>query len=455
MRPVPAFRTDAENQKTIVVAVSSSYQEVSLVHTGVLNALVEQGWRLVLVTPNQTIALRLRALFHEQGVVFWIHEKSKPSLLERVIKTMQVRQQAHRFPPLKRQAWLRRQAERRRRTPWRVPYDHATELIASAVDEQHVSRAEMALIRDSSLDRLFKKYRPKLALLAWAGAYPPCPSVARAAAQYGCKTLSLDASWDNMDELSLVPRLDRIVVWNEWMKSEATEVRGYAEEAVTVLGPVRCDYYHEARWLLSREEAFGLAGLDPTRRLITIAINRGEAESYRKTVRALLMADDEGAFNAPIQILVRLAPRSIDEDYAEFASEARVLTSRAFDFHGEHPLSKQDIQRSVSLIAHTDVMVSVLSTLILESVISDTPNITLEYEEFAGLYNRDFIQPLLGHEGLAQALTPADVVRWTVQYLMQPALHRDARAALSREFGGSEAGCKERLLNEVETMTGL
>src|SRR5204862_142099 len=64
----------------------------------------------------------------------------------------------------------------------------------------------------------------------------------RAAARAGVSTIGAVASWDNLTNKGpLVPRLDRLIVWNELMQAEAVRFHGYSAADVVVTGAAHHD----------------------------------------------------------------------------------------------------------------------------------------------------------------------------------------------------------------------
>jgi len=162
--------------------------------------------------------------------------------------------------------------------------------LSAVVPERAILAVQTRAFADRFLDGLFKRHRPALTVLSWGGVCDPCPMVVRSARKHGCRTISLDASWDCMDELAVVPKLDRLLVWNEAMKAEAVARHRYDPGRVSAAGLLRCDDYPRRGGWVDRGRFLAERGFDPDRRLVTLAVNRGDPAVYLRVVTALLDA---------------------------------------------------------------------------------------------------------------------------------------------------------------------
>ena len=71
-------------------------------------------------------------------------------------------------------------------------------------------------------------------------------------------------SWDNLTNRGLIRvEPDRVLVWNDIQKSEATELHGISQDRVVLTGAPRFDDFFAMQPASAREEFCGLVGLDP------------------------------------------------------------------------------------------------------------------------------------------------------------------------------------------------
>jgi hypothetical protein len=328
-------------------------------------------------------------------------------------------------------------------------------VLAGIVPERILLIIRDHIFSDPVLDGLFKQYRPALTIVSWGGVYSPCPMVLRSAEKFGSLTISVDASWDCMDEVSVIPKVNRLLVWNEPMKEEAIAKHGYDQRHVSVSGPLRCDAYRSPESVVPRSACFEMLGLDAGRKLITLAINRGTPDVYCGVVKSLLLEDEEDRLAHPIQVYVRLAPWSRPEAFSEIASHPLVKIGKSYSFETASMVQEEEIALTVNLLCHTDVLITVLSTLILESSYFSIPNISLRFPEFRALYERDFIAPLYETGGVTFVDDMLSLITAVNQYLADPGLHAKGRQTiLQRLCHGGEGMVKERVLAEIDRLLG-
>ncbi len=325
--------------------------------------------------------------------------------------------------------------------------------VAKAIPERVLLFLQAHALSDRFMDKLFKQYRPVLAILSWGGAYGPCPMVQRSAKRFACKTISVDATWDCMDELPVIPKVDRLLVWNEPMKEEAVKRHRFDPRHVSVTGLLRCDFYRRQELSVSRAAFFKAHGLDPKRRLVTLAINRGDPETYCRIIELLMDADKAKRLCHPVHIYVRLAPWSDPGDFQRIKEYGLVRVEASYRFKEKSMVREEEIIETVNLLQHTDVMVSVLSTLILESAYFDVPNISLRFPEFKALYERDFLLPLYETKGVAFVDDMPTLLQAVNRYLTDPHQDAEGRSAILHHLCyGADGQVKARVLHEIEEL---
>jgi hypothetical protein len=90
-----------------------------------------------------------------------------------------------------------------------------------------VKRAFMQMPDPHGYGTLLREFRPDVAVFTRLFFCDEIPLM-RAAVSAGIPTVGVVASWDNLTNKGpLVPRLDRLVVWNDLMREEAIEFHGY------------------------------------------------------------------------------------------------------------------------------------------------------------------------------------------------------------------------------------
>ncbi len=142
---------------------------------------------------------------------------------------------------------------------------------------------------------------------------------------------------------------------------------------------------------MPRDEYFKLHGLDPKRKLISYASsfvhfapNFPNIEALAKLVSAD-SADSLNQLAEPSQLLIRLHPSHFQDKPKIFAEERQ----RVFDLEKKYPnvhvvqpvalggslgyYGGEDMDEKSSMMAYSDVVVTVYSTMLVETAVQDTP----------------------------------------------------------------------------------
>jgi hypothetical protein len=116
-------------------------------------------------------------------------------------------------------------------------------------------------------------------------------------------------------------------------------------------------------------------------------------------------------------------------------------------------VQEKEIIETVNLLLHTNVLVSVLSTLILESSYFNTPNISLRFAEFKDFYERDFFPPLYETGGVTFAKDTPTLIQALNRYLADPHQDDSGRERILQDLCARGDGkVKARVLNEIEML---
>lgn len=449
IRFLPKQQKNPEEKRTIFVVFSDAYQELTLIRTGLLDDL-RAKFETILIVPSQLVKKHIFAYFGYTKINIFVFQDISTSLMQKIIDALIARKYAKYAGPCRRRRWEEYRAPSNLLKRIRGMVIH---VLARILPESILLFIQNHLLSDVFLDAMFKRYKPVLTILSWGAAYDPCPKVVRSAKKFGSKTISVDASWDCMDELSVIPKVDRLLVWNEAMKKEAIVRHRYDPRRVSVVGPLRCDFYRRPDFLIDRDTFFQKHRLYRDRKLITLAVNRGDSEIYSNVLRALVQADEKKRFVHPIQLILRLAPWSNPDDFYDIGKHPLVLIETSYSFDKDTLVSKEEISDTAGLLQHTDVLVSVLSTLILESVYFNTPNISLLFPEFKALYQRDFITPLFEMGGVTFVDDIPALLHAVNRYLSNPHADEKGRKAILKDLCYNGDGkVKARVLSEVNQL---
>jgi hypothetical protein len=231
---------------------------------------------------------------------------------------------------------------------------------------------------------LFEKYNPDLVVASTPG-WRLDRYLLRQAARRGVKTASVVVGWDNPSSYSLPGApVDWITCWSEIQKQELVEGDDWLPERVHVGGIPSYDGYFQKQWLMSREEYFKLHNLDPNRKLLSYASSFITFSPNYQNIEALarLVAEDQLA--EPCQLLIRLHPNHFMSEplFAGERERVRALAGTIPYVHVVEPVplggelgyySGEDMPEKTSMMAYSDVFLTVYSTMVVEEAIHGKP----------------------------------------------------------------------------------
>jgi len=236
---------------------------------------------------------------------------------------------------------------------------------------------------------LFEEYWPELVVASTPG-WRFDRYLLREATARGVTTAAVIVGWDNTSSYSLPgAAVDWISCWSDLQKQELTRGADWPPGRVNIGGIPSYDGYFRREWLIPRHEYFRMHGLDPARNLISYASSFVTFSPNLPNVEMLARLVAENQLSRPAQLLIRLHPTHFSE-IAHYAGEREKIRHLARDLPHVHvvepvPLgeggmsyySGEDMPEKSSMMAYSDVMVTVYSTMVVEASIHGTPVISL------------------------------------------------------------------------------
>ncbi len=298
-------------------------------------------------------------------------------------------------------------------------------------------------------EQLFDRYRPELVVTSSPGLILSEVPLLRTAKRRGVRSMAIDPSWDNFtNKLMPVRRVNRLVVWNDLMKSQAVDLHGYQADEVRVAGVPQWDRYFSRGATADRAAFFRRIGADPSRRLVTLTTTPQELYWHHDHVLHVMAGALRSGQWPPAQILVRLHPRDDRAKYTQFEGAAGIIIEKPFrdTVRAGDGLSVDvtvDSQQHLAdTLHHSDVIVNVASTIAVEAAIFDTPVVNVAFdgeveEEFARsarrYYNFTHYANITRHRAVKVAWTPKELLDHVRAYLDDPAQDRAGRERVVRE----------------------
>jgi hypothetical protein len=231
----------------------------------------------------------------------------------------------------------------------------------------------------------FDKYQPDLVIASTAG-WRLDRYLLREAKPRGIPTLAAIVGWDNPSSYSIPGApMDWATCWSQLQKDELVYGSDWDPERVHIGGIPSYDGYFRKTWLMPKDEYFKLHGLDPSRKLISYACSFVHFAPNYPNVEALakLVASDQ--LVEPSQLLIRLHPSHFQDKpqiFAEERAKIHALEEKYPHVHVVRPVALggslgyyggEDMDEKSSMMAHSDVFVTVYSTMVVETAVHDTP----------------------------------------------------------------------------------
>ena len=332
------------------------------------------------------------------------------------------------------------------------------------------------LVTDAGTAPLFERHQPTLVATASPGLIFSEIPILRTARRLSIPSIAVDLSWDNLTNKFFPARqVDRLVLWNASMRDEACTLHGYPPDRVTVAGVPQFDSYFRGP-RSSRADFCARTGLDPARRLITLAtIPRSKFGHHEFVIDRLLEAMASGAIDEPADLLIRLHPRDDARDYQKYAGVPHVVVEKPFRKTATRSGDGMDIdfmaentRQLADTLHHSDVVLNVASTIAIEASIFDTPVINIGFDGQPGSqpalmewhYGSTHFQKVVRSGAVRIAQSAGELVDLINRYLAAPATDADGRRRIVAEQceftdGRSAERVAEAIVRELNSTRGV
>ena len=232
---------------------------------------------------------------------------------------------------------------------------------------------------------LFDLHKPSLVIASTAG-WRLDRYLLREATLHRVPSMAAIVGWDNPSSYAIrgTP-MDYATCWSQRQKDELVYGSDWDPERVHIGGIPSYDGYFRKQWQLSKEDYFRLHGLDPNLKLISYACSFVHFAPNYPNVEALAKLVSSNELAEPSQLLVRLHPSHFQDRPRIFAEERErifALEKQYPHVHVVQPVALggslgyyggEDMDEKSSMMAHSDVLVTVYSTMVVETAVHDTP----------------------------------------------------------------------------------
>ncbi|NQU30018.1 MAG: CDP-glycerol glycerophosphotransferase family protein [Anaerolineae bacterium] len=232
---------------------------------------------------------------------------------------------------------------------------------------------------------LFEKYQPDLVIASTAG-WRVDRYLLREAKKNGIPSMAAIIGWDNPSSYAIPgASMDWATCWSEKQKEELVLGSDWDASRVHIGGIPSYDGYFRKTWLMEKDEYFKLHDLDPKRKLISYACSFVHFAPNFPNVEALAKMVDSDQLDEPSQLLIRLHPSHFQdrpEIFAEEQAQIHALEGKHANVHVVRPVALggslgyyggEDMDEKTSMMAYSDVFVTVYSTMVVEAAVHDRP----------------------------------------------------------------------------------
>lgn len=287
---------------------------------------------------------------------------------------------------------------------------------------------------------LFEKYNPSLLLSTnfmcrhdWA--------LIKAAKLNNVPVVCMVANWDHLFKGRL-PKCDRVIVWNDFQKKQLVNYYGYNPSDIFVSGIQHMDYFvREKSKFLPREEFLKLIGAPADKKLITFTTMSRSASPFQPDMIDIICKAivNERIKNAHLH--VRLHPSDKMENYERLKQFGDIITFEKSV--GQNYLGEEDIRHYANLLACSDVVVNIASTVTLDALAFEVPVVNIAFDGYAKVdfpestaryFRYEHYEVVAKSGGVRVANNAEELIKYINMYLDNRGLDKDARAKVVEEL---------------------
>jgi hypothetical protein len=247
---------------------------------------------------------------------------------------------------------------------------------------------------------LFEKYQPVLVVARTPG-WRLDRYLLREAASNRVRTVATIAGWDNPSSYNLKGApVDYITCWSEIQKEELVLGSDWDPQRVNISGIPSYDGYFLHSWLIPRDEYFHQHGLDLQRKLLSYACSFETLHPNFANMKAIADLVNNNELSEPCQLLIRFHPNHFIQgsrfetermkmiEYVKGMPNIRVVEPISLGGGLGH-YSGEDMPEKASMMAWSNVFLTVYSTMVVETAIHDKPIICVTIDTPGGWNMKD------------------------------------------------------------------
>ncbi len=260
-------------------------------------------------------------------------------------------------------------------------------------------------------------------------------------------TVGMVRSWDNCLSKGLLRVApDTAIVNNEVIREELIHIHAVKPADIKIVGLPQFDSFI-SKPKVDRVTFFSQYGLDPEKKLVMFAPGGNVlSDTDGDICKILVDARDEGRLPKDIQFFVRNHPQH-PADLSNFKdvrgmfiqSPGEVLDTRT---HKETELTPDDQDFLRNILAHTDILIWVATSLCLDALVYDTPEVVVNFDGYKEkdyyhsvkrYHNEDHMKKMFALKPFRVASSPEELITYLNMYLGDSTVDAEGREAVRKQ----------------------
>lgn len=436
--------------KTILIPIFQGVEARNILRTDIFKILfAAPDLRIVLLVPNQQKADYYSKEFHGPNILYEAFNDYEPSGLDKVFSAWKVYLLRTKTMDIKR-------AIRLEDTGSRFLYFISwlgNCLLARKFFRKIYRWLDYQFVQTPAAAKLLERYSPQLVFAAHIFSDLEA-ALLREARRQGIQTIGLINSWDKFTARNIIRTLpDKMIVHNEIIKQEAIDYGDISPKDIAVLGIPHFDHYiYPPR--SSREQLFKKIGADPAKKLLLFApVGKSFSDVDWELIEILDELAVSGKIRYPVQFLVRFPPNDVVELGDISAKQNFIFEQPGVRFSVERgvdwDMTNEEILHLRDELAYADILISHVSTMIIEAAISNKPIIAIDFDgrrprplsqSATRLLRFTHFQPVLSSGGVRAVKSSEEMAATINAYLDRPSMDEGGRKRIMAEQCGKVDG---------------
>ena len=307
---------------------------------------------------------------------------------------------------------------------------------------------------------LFRRWRPILVFAPHIYGQFDTRLLAEAARR-GVKTVGMAAGWDHLDKYFLPFRADMLLAQSNHMRDMAIRHQCYSPERVRLVGYPHFDFIVDPRYAVRREELLQSLSLPSGAKILLYVSASAYCPDEPEVIEKILEWIESKALDPEMYLVIRpyLGGRSADREFDRKKFE-RFEERRRVRFYKREAWG--DLEKSIqfmNILRHTDVMISIFTTAMLEAAVFDVPLVTTLFDGTKSRPLHRSVKRFALSEHFKDALATGavkitysfdELSRAIRAYLGNPRIDREKREALrSKLLWRLDGRASERIIQAI------